>query len=214
METIQRNTAFKVWISDLVSGTYGRGEGEFDSGYVEFKGRKVSRVNLVGSVVEKNQADNSLSFDLDDGSGVIRLRVWNENIASFLDVNVGDLVLVVGKVKEYNNFIYVVPEIIKRLDNFSWLKIRKLELTKEFGEPVRVETQQKVSDSVVEEKVSDGGAREVILGLIDKLDFGEGASVDEIVKQSGFVETRKVIDDLLRDGEIFELKEGRLRVMG
>ena len=38
-----------------------------------------------------------MSLSLDDGSGAIRVKAWNETINLFLDVDIGDLVLVIGK---------------------------------------------------------------------------------------------------------------------
>jgi len=226
METVQRNTAYKVWIADLISGRYVKGQEQFESGYVEIKGNKISRVNIVGGVIDKFLGNNYVSVNLDDGSGVLRLKVWNEFVSLFSEVSVGDLVLIVGKVRDYNNSIYVAPEVVRKLDNPLWFKARKLELTKMYGEVQRVENvtpEVSVGNSeddemvmnVVEEKMGDSGSsREVLLSLIEKLDFGDGADLGEVVKKSGFNEANKIIEDLLRDGEVFEIHKGKLRVMG
>ena len=226
METVQRNTAYKVWIADLISGRYVKGQEQFESGYVEIKGNKISRVNIVGGVIDKFSGNNYVSVNLDDGSGVLRLKVWNEFVSLFSEVSVGDLVLIVGKVRDYNNSIYVAPEVVRKLDNPLWFKARKLELTKKYGEVQRVENvtpEVSVGNSeddemvmnVVEEKMGDSGSsREVLLSLIEKLDFGDGADLGEVVKKSGFNEANQIVEDLLRDGEVFEIHKGKLRVMG
>src|SRR3989338_7833171 len=141
MEIQQRNTAYKVWIANLLKGSYVKGLGEFESGYVEVKNNRVSRVNLVGSVIDRFEGNNFLSLSLDDGSGVIALRSWNEDVNIFSGVEIGDLILVIGKLKEYSGRAYITPEIVKKLDNPLWLKVRKLELTKMYGEITRVESQ-------------------------------------------------------------------------
>lgn len=226
MESIQRNTAYKVWIADLVSSKYFRGQEKFDSGYIDIKGNKISRVNIVGGIIDKFSGNNYVSVSLDDGSGVLRLKSWNEGTNLFLDVNIGDLVLIVGKIKEYNNNIYVAPEFLRKLDNPLWLKVRKLELVKIYGEAQRIDfisdnTQDEVEGKdedefhVLEEKVEGNtNSREFILSLIEKLDFGDGADLHEITKKSGFEEAGKIVEELLRDGEIFELHKGKLRVIG
>jgi RPA family protein len=228
MEQQQRNTAYKVWIADLISGKFNKGAGEFESSYVETKGNKVSRVNLIGGIIDRFDNEKSISLSLDDGSGVIRLRTWNENTAMFTNIAVGDLVLIVGKVREYNNYIYVVPELLRVLDNPLWFKVRKLELTKTYGEVARIEmapqTQtvsvtEEESYAIVEEKVGGtsgdiSALRENVVSLIEKMDLGNGADVDEVVKISGFTEAKKVIDDLLVQGEIFEIQKGRIRLLG
>src|SRR3989339_1539867 len=157
MDTIKRNVAYKIWIADLIKGNYFKGQEQFESGYVEIRNQKISRVNIVGSIVDKFTNENSLSFNLDDGSGVLRLRIWNEGTNAFSDVEVGDIVLVVGKVKEYNGFVYITPEIIRKIDNPLWLKVRKLELVKLYGEISRIETKYTMENEdnfnqVVEEK--------------------------------------------------------------
>ena len=222
MESLTRNTAYKVWISDLVSGKYSKGQEQFDSGYVDVKGKNISRVNLMGSVIDKFSGNNYVSVNLDDGSGVIMLKAWQENTNLFLDVEIGDLILIVGKVKEYNSR-YIAVEFIRKIDNPLWLKIRKLELIKMYGEPTRVEFQtvidKKVVDeditmNVVEEKVEETNSRVFVLGLIEELDSGEGADFDEVVRRSCLEEASSIIQELLTEGEIFEVHKGKLRFTG
>ena len=137
-QQIQRQTAFKVWISSLLSGKYTKGTEQFEAGFIEVNNTKVSRVNLIGIIIDKFEAETQVSLTLDDGSGSIRVKAWNENISLMTGFNIGDLVIVVGKVKEYNNQVYVTPEIVKNLDNPLWLKVRKLELSKTFGEQLEL----------------------------------------------------------------------------
>ncbi|HLC58522.1 MAG TPA: OB-fold nucleic acid binding domain-containing protein [Candidatus Nanoarchaeia archaeon] len=227
MEIQQRNTAYKVWIANLLKGSYVKGLGEFESGYVEVKNNRVSRVNLVGSVIDRFEGNNFLSLSLDDGSGVIALRSWNEDVNIFSGVEIGDLILVIGKLKEYSGRAYITPEIVKKLDNPLWLKVRKLELLKEYGEIERVEATQmntvsSIQDEepvmhVVEEKMSSSSSnsREVVLSLIENLDGGTGADIDIVLDKSGLGEDgRKLILELIKEGEVFELQVGKLRVMG
>lgn len=230
MESLTRNTAHKIWISDLLTGTYGKGQEQFDAGYIETRGKKISRVNLICGVVDKFSGNNYATISLDDGSGVIQLKAWNENTVLFLDVEVGDLVLTIGKIKQYNNSVYVTPEVVRKLDNPLWLKLRKLELTKEYGEAKRVESldlrnnetssKQESDDNVmnvVEEKVGNFGvnSREIIMGLVESLDRGDGVELNEIITKSRLGDAGlKVVTDLVNDGQIFELHKGKFRVMG
>ena len=138
MESVQRNVAYKVWIADLITAKYTKGQEQFESGSVDIKGNKISRVNIIGGVIDKFSGNNYVNVSLDDGSGVLKLKSWNEGVDLFLDVNIGDLIAVVGKVRGYNNSIYIAPEVIRKLDNPLWFKIRKLELIKLYGEVQRV----------------------------------------------------------------------------
>ena len=59
MDTIKRNVAYKIWIADLIKGNYFKGQEQFESGYVEIRNQKISRVNIVGSIVDKFTNENS-----------------------------------------------------------------------------------------------------------------------------------------------------------
>ena len=228
MVEFQRAIAYKIWISDLLNGSYMKGSGQFDVGYVEVLGMKISKVNILGGLVDKFEGDNYVNVTVDDGSGNIRLKSWGEDGKVLRELNVGDLVLVVGKVKEYNNQIFVNPEIIKKLDNPLWLKVRRLELIKMYGETKRVESTntdleinsnvgEEMNPEIVEEKMIDespSNSVETIISLIEKLDTGDGADTEEVIVRSAVKEANQIIQDLIKDGEVFELHKGKLRVMG
>ena len=217
----------KIWISSLLSGKYTKGVEQFEAGFIEVNNTKVSRVNMIGIIIDKFEAETQVSLTLDDGSGSIRIKAWNENISLMTGFNIGDLVIVIGKVKEYNNQVYVTPEIVKTLDNPLWLKVRKLELSKTFGEPARVMTEvakdSKEEDedrmNVVEEKVTNEktqSSREKIFHLIESMDKGEGVHLTDIIVNSGIAEDdiENLIDDMIKEGEIFEIQKNKLRIVG
>ncbi|HLC86206.1 MAG TPA: OB-fold nucleic acid binding domain-containing protein [Candidatus Nanoarchaeia archaeon] len=226
MENIKRQTAFKLWIGNIISSRYTKGSEQFEADYIEFDNKKISRVNLIGSVIDKSDGNNYVSFILDDSSGSIRLKSWNEEASSFSNVQIGDLVLVVGKIKEYNNQVYITPEIIKKLDNPLWLRVRKLELINLYGEPTRVESTsvENIGEDedvvgVVEEKVTNdipASTREKIISLIEGLDRGEGVPLSDVVIGSGLAENEvtSIVEDMIKDGEIFEIQKNKLRVVG
>lgn len=223
MESLTRNTAYKIWIADLVSGNYSRGEGQFDAGYVDFNGKKISRVNLICGVVDKLSGEGYSSLTLDDGSGTIQLKAWAEDVNIFLGVDIGDLVLVVGKVKDYNNSRYVVPEVVRKMDNPLWLKVRKQELVKEYGKPRSVGTtinsnfdeKNEEALNIIEEKIQDKSSlRETVLSLVESLDTGEGVELDRVIGESGMAEAKNIVQELVNDGEVFEFKKGRFRLVG
>ena len=53
MENVKRNTAYKLWIADLISSQYFRGQEQFEAGYAEVRGNRISRINIIGGIVEK-----------------------------------------------------------------------------------------------------------------------------------------------------------------
>ena len=229
----QRQTAYKVWLSDLINGNYVKNEGEWESNYVEVKDFQVSRINLVANVVFRFESDdeNFCSVTLDDGSETIRVKTWKEDTSRLDGFKVGDIVMLIGRVREYNNEIYLTPEVVNKVENPNWELVRKLELIKRCGKPsyekkreVKVEASSVGTESVSEEKpvveediVEDGGdnKRQLILELITKNDSEEGVEMNEVVKESklGEEEVTSIIDELLKEGEIFQPKQGRLKVI-
>ena len=109
MEIQPRQTAYKVWIANLVTGIYSKGQGEFDPGHVIIGDKLVSRVNLIAGVIDKFTGEGYMTLSLDDSSGIIRVKAWKDDTKLIQDVDIGDLVTVIGKVKTYNNEIFIAP---------------------------------------------------------------------------------------------------------
>ena len=197
MADIKRQVAIKVWISELKGGSYIQ-EGGMNPNYVLTKeNKKISRVNLLGVVVSVGDDANMKSFVLDDGSASITVRSFEENKA--LKADLGDVLVVVGRPREYGNEIYVLPEIVKKVDNSKWIEFRKIELGK------REEIQ------VVEQVVEEKGQHSEVYELIKSLDVGTGVLVDDVIEKISDAE--KAIDGLLSRGEIFEVSPGRIKVI-
>ena len=219
----KRNIAYKVWISQLFNGKYVKQD--MEANYIELEGRRISRVNLIASVVGKftSEDGNYNTLIIDDGSYQIRLKTWGEDGRLLKNISVGDVINVIGKPREYNGEIYVTPEIVKPIKDLNWETARKLELLKDFGFVKKVEveiekTAVEDKNEYTEEKVEDyntNGARQKILEIINKLSSGSGVNVNEIVRQSGLSEedVNGLINDLVRDGEIYQSKAGVVDVV-
>lgn len=207
MEQQKRQTAYKIRIKDLFSGQYLKEEGEWAPTYVLFKDKKISRVNIIASVIDRyeNEEKSYGTIDLDDGTGVIKGKVWREDIKLIEDINVGDLVLVVAKVKEMNDDRHLILEVIKVLKNPSWAELRKLELNKLWGvEAIKIENEV-VDQSTV-------NSRQKVLSLIEKFEeINEEELVDklDLSKEEIF----KIVNELIKEGEIYRPTPGCLRVV-
>ena len=225
-----RQTAYKVWIADLVNGEYINPEGEWVPSYVQINNKKVSRVNIVANSIAKfqNEEGTYISLTLDDGSDNIPLKVWNEDTKILEEVNIGDMILTVARVRQYNNQIYLVPEIIKKLEKSDWMVLRKKELMAEYGERIQAETVQEKPEeepiiitpqpTLQEETVEDNSSeneRQKILSIIEKTDSGEGVEITQLTTESDLGEqtTSNLIQELLKEGEIFEIKPGRIKLI-
>ena len=207
MEQQKRKTAYKIRIKDLFSGKYVKEEGEWAPTYVLFKDKKVSRVNVIANVIDKyeNEEKSYGTIDLDDGTGVIKGKLWREDIKLIEDISIGDLVLVVAKVKEMNDDRHLMLELIKVLENSSWAEVRKLELNKLWGVEVI-----KVEKEIVDQPTVN--SRQKVLSLIEKF---EEINEEEIINKLDLnkEEIFKIINELIKEGEIYRPTPGCLRVV-
>ena len=206
---VSRNTAYRLWISDINSAKFTKSVGEFESNYIESKNKRISRVNLVVVVISKHETDNYSSLLVEDGSSQISVKSWNKDKKIIDKTNIGDIVLLVGKIRQnnLNPTLFIQPEIIRKTDE-KWLLARKKELEKEYGTPEVIETKQDIKEDelkIEEVKVSNESVRTQVLNLIDKLDKDSGVSKEDIMNNINSPETSKVIEELLKEGEIFEL---------
>ncbi len=225
-----RQIAYKVRIFDLVNGEYVQQSGEWDPNYVLIGENNVSRVNIIATVITNYKSEDGgySTVTIDDGSGNIQIKAWKEDTKTLEKVDVGDIILLVGRVREYNGEKYLTAEIIKKLDKPEWLSYRKKELSKLYGEQKGAVEQPKIAEpvaeeqpitiqeeSVVEESSSEGD-RQKILNIIEKLSSVEGADKLEIIKESKVEEDKanEIIHELLREGEIFEIKPGKVKILG
>ncbi len=215
-ESVKRVVAQKVSISDVLSGKYVKEEG-WGSNYVVSGYKKISRVNLMAVVLSKPEQteSNQYSFLLDDGTGKISVRGFEENKGAE-GLEIGDIVLLIGKIREYNQERYVLPEIIKKNIDMGWVEVRKLELKKiNIGRKHVVgETYvQEIKENVVKEEPGVISSSQMVCELIKKMDTGDGVDFDDVINNSKLNNAEELISNLLQEGEIFELKPGKLKVL-
>jgi hypothetical protein len=135
------------------------------------------------------------------------LRSFEEN--AFAGVDTGDLVLVIGRPRIYNEQKYVLPEIIKKVDH-KWGEYRRLQLELLRKRVKRVKKAVAVS---IKEAVPPVNYFQKILEFIKDLDSGSGADAEEVIKRSGAPDADALIRKLIEEGEIFELKPGKLKIL-
>ena len=211
-EQIRRHIAFKVKIKDLLDGRYITGGGDWDPNYIQLNDKQISRVNLLGVIVSKQNDINSNhnSVLLDDGSGRIPIRSFG-NDKTLNGFEVGDVVLIIGRPREFGNERYIVPEIIKKNEDKKWIEVRKLELRKH-REKIKKDVSEK-QNAIEEEIIENADPATKIFEMIKKSDSGNGVDIQEVVDKSNVGNSEKIIENLLETGEIFEIKPGRLKVL-
>jgi len=170
------DVARKLKIKDIVGAKFVKSDDE--PNHIVIGDLKASKINLIAVTVGSEEA----GIVLDDGTGRIEAR--------FSDMQrpaLGDVVLMIARPREFNQTIYLVPEIIRKISP-AWLEFRRKEIS-----------DQSFSRT------------ERLLKVIQRLDKGSGADVEDI--KSTVPESDKLISMLLESGDIFEVKPGRLKVL-
>jgi len=190
----QRHTAYKLRIKDLTSNEYVLRNGESD--YITVNGKEVSRTRIVATVVNKftNEERKSGTLIIDDCSDIISVRAWENEYHLIDKINIGDLIEVIGRVRKYNDNVYLTPEIIKKISPNEYV-LWKVELGK---------TKEKSTDSDLKSK---------ILNKIQE-SGEEGTIMEELIKIAGDKATcQQVLKELLEEGTIFEPKAGKYKAI-
>lgn len=235
VESQKRQIAYKARIRDLLNGRYVKEEGWMPNYVVTGDGREISRVNIIATVVAKSVEESYQSIVIDDGTGRISVR-WFEKGNLFEGVEIGDIVLLIGRPREYGSEKYILPEILKRVKDYGWIKVRAMELGAEnqrfsvvknqgflsaenrrFSGKEKIIDNKKAEEVTIKEEVVENHVEsadkevlvEKIIDYIKKHDSGEGVNFDELLK----IGEEKVIGMLLKEGEIFEIKPGRFKVL-
>lgn len=223
----KRLTALKTRIADVNSGNYVVLPG-FESNYVLTKsGMRLSRVRLLATIVDKFLSDSGryAAITLDDGTDTIRAKAFNA-VSIFDPISLGDLVDFIGKVREYQGELYLVPELIKKKNDPNYELLRELEIRNNQQAWSRkrdtvFSNQKQVSDIVElkkmlkerfgiqpsdveailqteqEEQPEQIEVKDTVLRLIAELDSGNGCDYSELMEKSGIEEG--ILDSIINE---------------
>jgi len=213
-EQQKRQTAFKISIDQLQKGDYVKNEGWNPSYVVDNMNRKVSRVNCMGTAVTQTEMTGSqFSFLLDDSTNKIMVRSF-DRVHGIDGIGIADTLQIIGKVREYNDERYIVLEVVKHIDP-KWLLVRKNELSllKTEGKEEPIATKPKIDNQPSEENVEDNSDAQTIYNLIKEEDKGDGALIDDIIAKSNNPSAENIINNLLKEGEVFQVSPGKIKVL-
>jgi RPA family protein len=96
----------------------------------------VSRVRVLGIVTYSMISDDRRygKIIVEDGTGAISMRVWEEDVDLIIDPDTGDpyevgtILDVIARVRAYKEEKYLYPTLIVKLDDPNWLIVNNLEL--------------------------------------------------------------------------------------
>jgi len=202
-------------------------------------GEKISRVNLIATVTDKFEGEdqNYATITIDDGSEAIRVKTFKEDVKLLDGIFPGELVLVIGKLKEYNGEIYIIGEIVKKVQDNNYENLRKLEILQKLIEQKSASDEiKKLANELSEEELKNyaktkyGMDEELlqvvleskrleidykpkVLEVIEKLDEGNGVEISKLFEMSEIPEQllERTIDELINAGELFEPKPAVLK---
>lgn len=204
---VERQTAIKVSVKSLIDGEYVQREG-WNPNFIRTIYGEVSRANVMGIVTQ--ELDDG--YMLDDGSGQLKMKTFEEKAA----VNIGTPVQVIGRPRVYAGELFLNYEIVKEISP-AWLEFRKEELKK--VEPVVESPQNKIVETEGEEVHVKTNSENIFSKVIDairsfdKKNNSQGADVDAVLAELQDPEAEHVVNSLLEEGEIFEIKPGRVKVL-
>tara|TARA_Y100000310_G_C20549806_1_gene747473 strand:+ start:360 stop:1001 length:642 start_codon:yes stop_codon:yes gene_type:complete len=207
-QTQKRQVAYKVTINQIKEKPYVKEAGEWSPNFIQIEGKQVSRVNLLGVIIAVEQQQEGVRNNLlvDDGTGTIALRSFDEK-DMFKGLAVGELVTIIGRPREYGGEKYIATEIVKKVSDPAWMNVRKKEL-------VPITQKESPVKSLPPEQNEPGlDPNEKLFNLIREFDKGEGVDIEEVINQMQIPGTDKMIERLLAQGEVFEVKPGKLKIL-
>lgn len=194
--------------------------------------KKIYRLNLMAAILEKETRGNITNFLVDDGTGIIVLRSFEDN-KSLRQLNIGEVILITGRLRVYNQERYLSPEIVKKIDPL-WLKIRAKEmkhLIQKSSEKAMIQKElvpetgilpeknsgdfvefREIEEIIVEEE-NESLPNQKIFQLIKEMDLGSGAAIEEIINKSPLKDTGIIIQKMLEKGDIFQNSPGKVKVL-
>ena len=235
--------AVKSRICDLINGKFNSSRENRHLSYLDSAiGTKLTKARVMATVVQiyisANQDKPFSIINIDDSTGTISCRLWN-NLNLIENMGVGDLIDIIGIVREYNNEIYIVPDIIKKIDDFNHETLRRLELIESLQ---KLGIKKKSSGPITEQPIPEPAdksakpdkstkdnnpkgskskdskteqsplkVREALIQKIDELDDGDGADIEEIVQMDNSAED--ILNELLNEGTCYEPRMGRGKLL-
>ena len=211
----KRPIAYKKSIADLIDAKYIKPEGQA-ANFLQADGQEIARVNVIAAVVSKADFQNYVNISIDDGTGRIYARAFDNAVLAG-NIKVGDVVMIIGRPREFSSEKYILIEAIKSISP-AWAKFRIRELERGFkgshsyaAKNSAASEPDKLGQSENED-ISYSSQSNNVIKMIKDLDKGDGVSIDDLLSK-GIENADSIIDALLRRGNIFETRHGKVKVL-
>jgi RPA family protein len=240
---MKREPAVKLRIRDILDGKFFPGEKENmkPSYLITPFGRKVSRVNVLATITDKfvSEDESYVSFTLDDGTSSIKAKAFKDVVSLVKNLEIGDIGIFIGKIREWNGELYLNIEIARKIDDPNYETYRKLELIKEILPYKRMilelkSMREKMSEEeflkeakrrlglseeiisflIESERIEEKDYKAEVLKVLKELDRGDGVNVIylfEVMKLPAQT-LDSILTELMSEGKIEEVEAGKIRV--
>ncbi|HLD97013.1 MAG TPA: hypothetical protein VI934_01570 [Candidatus Nanoarchaeia archaeon] len=212
----RREAARKASIGEILKGEFV--EAEEGTAALNIAGQATRRLNLLATVVDKDNTESQSykSLVVDDGTAQIRLRFFEAEAPLFEKLQIGDFAVIIGKPRSYGSEVYITPEIARPLTNLKWAEVRKLELKlRKPREHAMAPATENLAEQSVTEEPDDVVSKEKmeLYKIVKELDAGRGVDLSEVTAKSGMGNAESLIKEMLRNGDLFEVLPGRLKIL-
>lgn len=175
----KRLPSTRLSINDIQNGFYRESEGEFEPNYLLTRNAKrVYRAKVVGTVVEDpffNDNEDYANVRIDDGTEVLRVVGFRDDIKFFRNLKRGDMIQTIGKIKEWEGKKQMNIEALHKIDDYNlWLMHRSKVLKSKLSQLMILDKGKQVYKEHMNsregrKKLEERGIDPQILDSIDEL---------------------------------------------
>lgn len=209
----RREVAQKASVAEILNSSFV--EAEDNTAELNSNGRRIKRANILATIIDKTETRGAYkSMIVDDGTGQIKLRLFDDTQNLFGKTEIGDFALIIGKPRRYGDETYITPELIRALKDVRWAEVRKLELRSIRPQPAEPKEEKREAKKSQMPNNADVVSKDKIevYKTIKELDTGRGTDVSEVVMKCGS-NAEALIKEMVMAGDLFEVSPGRLKVL-
>ena len=197
----------RVHIADLVTDTR--------SDSTDPEREHFAVVKIFGTILDKSYFRSEGKVDYSvisvaDGSGLmIQIKTWGSDTKILEKVGRGDMVDVVGKVRYKEGTAYIIPMIVRKIDDPNWETLRELETIQD---RLRRNKIRRTSPIQPDKRLTEVESK--IIEIVEGADSSTGVQYGELIERiehSTEDEVKKALKELLKQGRIYESRPGRYK---